>query len=89
MEETVLERSKAYAKRKGFSLNPDKKVLAAVIAALAKNEKEKGKPYCPCRALTGREEDRKNVCPCAFHLKEIEEDGHCRCQLFFGKEKNA
>jgi len=81
-----MKNSLDYAKSKGFALNPDKKVLTLVIAGLAKNEKDKGKPYCPCRALTGNpEEDSKNVCPCAFHLDEIERDGHCKCSLFFKK----
>jgi len=86
VEEKILESSLAYAKSRGFSLNPDKRMLGLVISGLARNEKEKGKPYCPCRALTGnKEEDDKNVCPCAYHLDEIEKDGHCKCRLFFKK----
>ena len=85
--EKVLKQSQTYAEEKGFALNPDEKMLGIVIQSLAKNLKEKGKAYCPCRALTGNEaEDSKNVCPCAFHLQEIEEEGHCRCRLFFRKE---
>ena len=83
-EERILQDSKRYADEKRFSLNPDEKILKAVISGLARNTKEKGKPYCPCRALTGnKEEDLKNVCPCAYHLEEIERDGHCKCRLFF------
>lgn len=85
-EKRVLQDSKRYADEKHFSLNKDEKILKAVISGLAKNKEEKGKPYCPCRALTGdKEEDLKNVCPCAFHLEEIERDGHCKCRLFFRK----
>lgn len=86
VEQKILKNSKTYAESKGFALNPDEGILSAVIKALAKNQEEKGKPYCPCRALTGsEEEDAKNVCPCAFHLEEIEKDGHCKCRLFFKK----
>jgi len=85
-EEQILKQSKDYAESKGFALNTNKKILGMVIAALAKNKKEKGQAYCPCRALTGKkEEDKKNVCPCAFHLDEIKQDGHCKCRLFFKK----
>jgi ferredoxin-thioredoxin reductase catalytic subunit len=82
-----LETSRQYAEENGFALNPDEKILGLVIAALEKNIREKGKPYCPCRPLVGnREEDDKKVCPCAWHLAEIEQDGHCKCRLFFSRE---
>ena len=64
-------------------LNPDKKIVERVINGLLTNEKKYGKKYCPCRRVSGNiEEDEKNVCPCAFHKKEIEKDGHCFCNLF-------
>lgn len=85
-EKEILASSEKYAKAKGFALNSDKKILGMVIASLAKNKKEKGFAYCPCRALAGnKQEDAKNICPCAFHLGEIASDGHCRCKLFFAK----
>lgn len=85
-EKKILESSKKYAEKNGFRLNPDKKILNAVISALAKNREKHGFAYCPCRALTGnREEDKKNICPCAFHIEEIKRDGHCKCKLFLGK----
>lgn len=86
LEQEILKSSKSYAESKGFKLNPDEKMLGLVIKGLASNKKEKGEFYCPCRAITGnREEDLKNVCPCAFHLEEIEKDGHCKCRLFYRK----
>ena len=87
-EAEVLEDSKKYADSKGFILNPDEKILNAVIASLARIEMEKGKRYCPCRPLEGNQsEDDKKVCPCAWHLDEIKQDGHCKCQLFFRKSE--
>ena len=86
VEEKILKSSIDYAESKGFSINSDEKMLNAVISGLARNEKEKGKPFCPCRAITGNEdEDKKIVCPCIYHLDEIKQDGHCKCMLFFGK----
>jgi ferredoxin-thioredoxin reductase catalytic subunit len=62
LEKKLLERSAKYAKIKGFALNSDEKILQIVISALARNEKEKGYAYCPCRALTGnKKEDAKNI----------------------------
>ena len=85
-EEKILQDSREYAENKGFQLNQDERILTAVIHGLAINKKEKGKPYCPCRAFTGNpEEDDKNVCPCVFHTAEIAEDGHCKCLLFLKK----
>jgi len=80
----MLEQSREYADSKGFSLNPNEKQLSMVVSALDKIRAEKGKPFCPCRVLTGNAlEDEKNVCPCAFHLEELKQDGHCKCRLFF------
>lgn len=84
-EKKILAASKKYAGKKGFKLNPNEKILFAVIKGLAKNEEKHGYRFCPCRALTGNiQEDVKNICPCVFHLDEIKKDGHCRCTLFYG-----
>ena len=85
-EKQILKSSEEHAKSKGFKLNENKKTLGLVITALAKNQEKHGVPYCPCRVITGNaKEDEKNICPCIFHLDEIKKDGHCKCQLFFGK----
>ena len=82
--EKISEKYKAYAKENGFSLNPDEKILEATLKGLIENEKRHGEKYCPCRRVTGnREEDKKIICPCIYHEKEIETQGHCLCQLFF------
>lgn len=87
-EEQVLQSSKGYAERKGLVLNTNKKILDLVVLGLVKNLKDKGEAYCPCRPLIGdKEEDEKKVCPCFWHLEEIKQDGHCKCRLFFAKEK--
>ncbi|HHE67645.1 MAG TPA: ferredoxin:thioredoxin reductase [Candidatus Parcubacteria bacterium] len=86
-KEELLEKYKKYAEEKGLNLNPDPQALDRTLNGLIANEQKYGKLYCPCRRVTGdKEEDEKIVCPCAFHLKEIEKYGHCLCGLFFKKE---
>lgn len=82
----LLDSCKKHAEEKGIKLNPDSKIVDRILKILLKNEKEKGAQYCPCRALTFDEEDRKKICPCWWSLKEIEETGHCLCNLFVRKE---
>ena len=72
-----------YAESKGFRLNPDSKVVEAIITGLLTNQQIHGARYCPCRMLTGKkEEDAKIICPCTYHQDEIKKDGHCHCNLF-------
>ena len=85
-EEELLRVCKEYAKKKGFKLNPDKKIVDITIKGLLKKENEFGFRYCPCRKVTGnKEEDKKIICPCIYHEEEIKKDGHCLCMLFFRK----
>lgn len=80
----LIVESDEYAKKNGFKLNPDKEGLKKVITGLAENEKKYGKRFCPCRRVTGvEEEDLKKICPCFYHKGEIEKNGHCLCSLFF------
>ncbi|MCS3924617.1 ferredoxin-thioredoxin reductase catalytic domain-containing protein [Methanosalsum natronophilum] len=73
-----------YADRKGYDLNPDNEMLDMVIEGLANNVDKYGRRYCPCRIITGNEqEDRKIICPCIYHEEEVETQGSCHCSLFF------
>jgi len=86
--EKLIKEYEGYAKSRGFKLNPDKEITARIIKGLLGNEKKHGKRFCPCRRVTGNEEeDLKNVCPCAYHLEEIEKNGHCLCQLFVNQRE--
>jgi len=68
-------------------LNPDDDITTFVIRGLISNEGKFGYRYCPCRATTGdKEQDRKNICPCAYHKDEIKSMGHCLCGLFVAKK---
>lgn len=81
--EEMIKKFSEYAQKNGFQLNPDRKNVEKVINGLLENEKEKGKRYCPCRRLSGnQEEDLKKVCPCIYHKEEITKDGRCYCGLF-------
>lgn len=72
-----------HVQSKQFSYNPDSKVVDRIINGLAARQKKTGNPYCPCRLVTGDiEEDRKIICPCEFHEEEINNKGHCYCNLF-------
>ena len=81
--EKIIEEAEKYAKEKGFKLNPNEKIVEGVVKGLLANEKKYGFRYCPCRRLSGnKEEDKKKICPCAWHQEEIEKQGHCLCGLF-------
>ena len=72
-----------YAKTSGVRLQPDAVLRRHVLEGLARNLVQYGRPYCPCREVTGdREKDRINVCPCRTHRQEIERLGECECGLY-------
>ncbi len=79
----LIKEYEEYAKKNGFRLNPNKKIVESVIKGLFRNERKFGKKYCPCRRVTGdKEEDKKIICPCIYHKDEIKNQGHCHCMLF-------
>ncbi len=81
--EKLIKEYDEYAKSKGFRLNPNPKIVEGIVSALMAKEKAFGERYCPCRRMTGnKEEDKKIICPCIYHLDEIEKDGHCHCNLY-------
>lgn len=81
--EEVIKRYEEYAKKNGFKLNPNRKVVEAIAKGLLEREKSFGFRYCPCRRVTGdKEEDKKLICPCIWHREEIEKQGYCICKLF-------
>ncbi|ABE51330.1 ferredoxin-thioredoxin reductase catalytic domain-containing protein [Methanococcoides burtonii] len=76
-----------YADKAGYMLNPDEESLHLVLEGLARNRNKHGKNYCPCRIVTGDEqEDKKIICPCIYHKDEINDGGSCHCDLFFKKK---
>jgi ferredoxin-thioredoxin reductase catalytic subunit len=76
-----------HARKTGYRLNPDPKVVDSLITALAKRAERFGQPYCPCRVATGDpEKDKAIICPCIYHVEEIARQGICHCHLFCSAE---
>ena len=85
MEELIKE-YEIYAEQNGFKLNPDREVVERIVRGLLEKEKQFGFRFCPCRRVTeDQEENKKIICPCAYHKEEIEKGGHCLCNLFVKK----
>ena len=83
--EELIKKCEEHAKENGFLLNPDKNVVEGIIKGLLAREEKFGARYCPCRRVTGDiGEDKKIICPCAYHQEEIKRDGRCLCKLFVG-----
>ena len=82
-KEKLMEKLKKHADEKGIKLNPNKAIVENNVNSLLAREKELGEQYCPCRRPIGnKEEDKKIICPCVYHLDEIKKEGHCHCMLF-------
>lgn len=82
--EEVRAWAEAYARDRGWSLNPNPKQLRTVLRGLVRNKTRTGEPYCPCRLRSGDpEKDRTIICPCFYHIDEVTGTGHCHCRLFF------
>ncbi|HOK35340.1 MAG TPA: ferredoxin-thioredoxin reductase catalytic domain-containing protein [Candidatus Pacearchaeota archaeon] len=81
--EEIIKNYEKYAAENGFKLNPNKKVVEGIIKGLLLNEQKYGARYCPCRRVSGnQEEDKKKICPCYWHEEEIKKNGRCLCGLF-------
>lgn len=80
----IRQRIERYARRVGLALNPDPSRVEEILCGLAVRKRRYGYAYCPCRIVTGDKlQDRKSICPCAYHREEIEREGKCLCELFF------
>lgn len=66
-----------------ITLNENERIVNGVCNLLEINCERYGEYYCPCRL----ERTHENICPCIHHLMEIDEKGHCCCNLFVKKEK--
>jgi ferredoxin-thioredoxin reductase catalytic chain len=73
-----------YAEHGPYRLVDDPVVLRTIVTGLARNWREHGLPYCPCKDLSGDQgADRQLVCPCRNHHQEIEQTGSCCCGLYW------
>jgi ferredoxin-thioredoxin reductase catalytic chain len=80
---TLIKKYEEHSEANGIRLNPKEKIVEHIVESLFKNEEKFGKKYCPCR----RVHDDASVCPCIYHKKEIEDQGHCLCFLFVSKDR--
>jgi ferredoxin-thioredoxin reductase catalytic chain len=84
----IADRVRKHAAHSACRLNPDAKIVEALIEGLSRRKVKFGDYYCPCRIVTGNAEaDARMVCPCATHEAEIAETGKCHCALFVGKNQ--
>lgn len=81
--ERVTRAAERYSRKSGLALHPDLPLRRHVLRGLARNLLRYGRPYCPCRQVTGdTEKDRVNICPCRTHREEVARLGECECGLF-------
>ncbi len=74
---------KKCADKENIKFNSNEKIVDNILTGLLKRNETKGDIYCPCRVVTGDKKKDKNIaCPCIYHMNEIEQDGHCKCNLF-------
>ena len=67
------------AREKGWQLNPDTRVVEAILKAQNNLKLKIGEFYCPCKIQRIPE----NICnPCKGAPDEIEETGFCHCMLY-------
>ncbi len=81
--ERLRKKMQKHAKSAKIKLNPNKKIVDAVLLGILKKKEKFEEGYCPCRIPTGnKEKDEEIICPCIFHQDEIVSQGHCKCNLF-------
>jgi len=84
----IGERVRKHEAESSCRLNPDKRMVDALMDGLVRRKAKFGDYYCPCRIVTGNPEtDSRNVCPCATHEEEIAQTGKCHCGLYVGEKK--
>ena len=73
-----------------YKLNPDTKTVDRVVKGLVMRKIKFGYAYCPCRLVMGdAEKDKKIICPCVYHVEEIERDGECHCNLLWAIKRRT
>ncbi|MFX1298654.1 MAG: ferredoxin-thioredoxin reductase catalytic domain-containing protein [Promethearchaeota archaeon] len=84
-----VEKTRKYVKmvadQRGWALVTDEFFLNGLIEGLATNLERYGYRSCPCREAW-EDKDRDVICPCVYAEPDIEEHGHCFCNLFFSKD---
>jgi len=88
-----LTRLQDIARAKELVLNPDEARVQMVASRMVNNFEAIGEYVCPCKQKNHPPVKGKDIlCPCPEMAKEINENGHCFCRLFFtpdAAEKSA
>jgi len=72
-------RAEVLSKALGFEIEVHEETVYLLIKQIEKY----GKPYCPCRKVTGDpERDRVIICPCKYHVNELKKYHTCLCGLY-------
>ena len=86
--EVIERRVQKHAESAGLRVTSDAKKLDELVSAMARRKIEHGEFYCMNGSVTGdRDTDRAIICPCEAHLKDIAQDGQCKCGLFLAALK--
>src|SRR5271157_4545737 len=72
---------KTIASEHQWRLNSDEEMVEKLLNSENLIFSKFGNFYCPCRIQHLEE----NICPCTKAQKEIDEQGHCLCMLFYAK----
>lgn len=88
--EKNLARVETIAKEKGLVLNPDKARVQKVVGLMTDNYSAVGEYVCPCKQQYKPPVKGQDIlCPCPQIDKEVADDGHCFCRLFYTEEAAA
>lgn len=75
------------AEENGWVVNPNSKIAESVLRALNRMYERYEVYFCPCKPALANKKDENGEyltkCPCKNAQNEINEDGHCHCNLFF------
>ena len=77
-----------YAAHSSYKLNPDTKTVDRVVKGVGDAQDQIRVRILSVPIGYGdAEKDKKIICPCVYHVEEIEREGECHCQLFVGAKK--
>jgi len=75
----IIEDLEMIAAERGWKLNPDISTVNTILKGQNMLNAKFGAFYCPCK----KQKIPENICPCADSQREINEQGHCHCNLFY------
>jgi len=79
-------RLKKFAKEKGCVFNAEAERVNKVVGLMTRNFKEFGAYYCPCKQSHPLDPAKDTLCPCNTIDKELAQEGHCFCRLFYRED---